>query len=168
MLTALNKSYGNDYYAMYEAYNKVIAPVFMTYYSLYGGLDRMTIYTSSDILPYNNYVRQIKTVEGQDWFERAKNEYIPTWVATREGGLNTLKSIRRIGIPSQYRYVNYLCLEVDYDSVFEPFKNLSAEGYGVLILDASGGNVFGYNAFTARETAFCARRWAKPDRGTTA
>lgn len=154
VLTALNKTYGNDYYAMYEAYNKVIAPVFMTYYSLYGGLKRMTIYTSSDILPYNNYVRQIKTVEGQDWFERAKDEYIPTWVAASEDGMNTLKSIRRIGIPSQYRYVNYLCLNVDYDSMFEPLKNLSTEGYGVLIRDADGGDVFSYNAFNVEGAAF--------------
>ena len=115
VLTTLNKSYGKDYYAMYEAYNKTIAPIFTTYYSLYAGLKRITIYTTSDILPYNNYVRQLDTVEGQDWFERARDQYVPTWSVTTEDGANKLRSVRRIGVPSQYRYVNYLSLEIDYD-----------------------------------------------------
>ena len=157
ILTALNKSYGNDYYAMYQAYNKVIEPVFTTYYALYGGLNRMTIFTSSDILPYNSYVRPIETVEGQDWFEQAKNEYIPVWVAMSGEEGNMLKSIRRIGIPSQYLTTNYLCLEVGYDNVFEPFMNLSTEGYGVLILDENGSDVFFYNAFNDEGSSFLRR-----------
>lgn len=166
ILTALNKSYGTKYYSMYEAYKTAIAPVYTTYYSLYPNLNRITIYSSCDILPYSDYVRDIAKLESQPWFERVNGTFTPTWVQVTEDGATKLLSVRRIGVPSEYPYLNYLCLEVDYDSVFEPLMSLAPDGYGVLVTDATGKRVFSHSAIVGVEPAQIGSMIDQADYGT--
>jgi two-component system sensor histidine kinase YesM len=84
---------------------------------------------------------------------------------TTEDGASKLRSVRRIGVPSQYRYINYLSLEIDYDSVFEPFRNLSKEGYGVLILEGNSSPIFSYNTFNGEGEDFLIRAMKEGNQG---
>lgn len=146
VLAALNRSYGEDYYAMYESYSNVITPVFSTHYALYPHLERITIYTSCDILPYNTYVRGEALLKDEPWFSGLTVDYSPQWLPLMEDGAPKLVSIRKIGVPSRYRYRNYLYLEIDYARVFEPLVNLVSDGADVLIADDRGRLLFSHSA----------------------
>ena len=99
VLSALNRTYGDDYYAMYESYRDVITPVFNTHAALYPDLKRITIYTSCDILPYNTYVRDKSLLESAGWFMPLAVDYSPQWITLTQDAQTRLVCIRRIGMP---------------------------------------------------------------------
>ncbi len=144
VLSALNRTYGDDYYAMYESYRDVITPVFNTHAALYPDLKRITIYTSCDILPYNTYVRDKSLLESAGWFMPLTVDYSPQWITLTQDAQTRLVCIRRIGMPSRYQYVNYLYLEVDYERTFEPLINLLQNGADILIADEDGRLLFSH------------------------
>ncbi len=145
ILTALNRTYGTKYYEMYETYKDTIAPVLMTHYSLYEHLSRITLYTGSDLLPYNTYADRLEILERAPWFPAVQGSFAPVWIVHQGQTGPRLSLVRRIGIPSQYRQINYLYMEVDYDSVFQPLTGISASPYAVIVTDRQDEPVFAYS-----------------------
>lgn len=152
ILQAVNRTYGNDYFAMYRAYKYAITPVLSTYYALYADMVRMTIFTASDLLPFNNYTRGLELLQSEPWFPAVEGKFAPTWFVVGANGQTKLFSVRRIGIPSEYQVINYLYIEVNCDDVFAPLRNLSTDPYAVIVKDQSGNPVFVHNALDIQDT----------------
>ena len=142
ILKVLNTSYNDDYFKMYKAYSDTIEPLFLTYYALYPDLEAITIYSSGDIHPYNNYILGLDSLYQKDWFPQVHNQYIPTWVSSMEDGKPYLYSTRLIGDIRQYKNSNYLSFRINYDLFFEPFLSLSEDKYDVVVTARDGSLIF--------------------------
>lgn len=142
ILEVLNKEYGTDYFQMYKAYQDTIEPLFQTYYALHPDLLNLTIYSSCDLHPYNGYIQSFSTLSGQEWFSLVSGRYSPTWTILEENGKKSLYSTRLIGDSRKYRTLNYLCLQVDYESLFAPLYTVSEGDYRIVITDSAGSLVF--------------------------
>ena len=142
IMKVLNTSYHNDYFNMYKAYSDTIEPLFLTYYALYPDLEAITIYSSGDIHPYNNYILHLDSLYQKDWFPQVHNQYIPTWVSAVEDGKPYLYSTRLIGDIRQYKSSNYLSFRINYDLFFEPFLSLSEDKYDVVVTARDGSLIF--------------------------
>lgn len=142
IMKVLNTSYHDDYFKMYKAYSDTIEPLFLTYYALYPDLEAITIYSSGDIHPYNNYILDLDSLYQKDWFPQVHNQYIPTWVSAVEDGKPYLYSTRLIGDIRQYKSSNYLSFRINYDLFFEPFLSLSEDKYDVVVTARDGSLIF--------------------------
>lgn len=142
ILEVLNKEYGTDYFQMYKAYQDTIEPLFQTYYALHPDLLNLTIYSSCDLHPYNGYIQSFSVLSGQEWFSLVSGRYSPTWTILEEDGEKSLYSTRLIGDSRKYRTLNYLCLQVDYESLFAPLYTVSEGDYRIVITDSAGSLVF--------------------------
>ena len=145
ILDVLNTEYGSGYFQMYKAYQDVIEPLFQTYYALHPDLDKITIYSSCDLHPYNGYIQPLSALKNLEWFPLVDGEYIPTWTIWEQNGEKYLYSTRLIGDTNKYRTLNYLCLQVDYDSLFTPFLTVAEGNYTILITDSNNSCVFTNN-----------------------
>lgn len=139
---ALNTHYGSDYYKMYKTYSDVIDPLFLTYYALYPDLESIVLYSSGDLLPYNNYVQTPDHLYEKEWFPQVFNQYVPTWVSTTEDGQPALYSARLIGNNQRYENSNYLSFKINYDLFFEPFFQISEDECHIVITDSDGSLIF--------------------------
>ena len=155
IMKVLNTSYHDDYFQMYKAYSDTIEPLFLTYYALYPDLEAITIYSSGDIHPYNNYILGLDSLYQKEWFPQVHNQYIPTWVSAVEDGKPYLYSTRLIGDIRQYKSSNYLSFRINYDMFFEPFLSLSEDKYDVAVTAQDGSLIFSTSDLPREElTAF--------------
>lgn len=145
VLSALNRTYGDDYYAMYESYRDFIVPVFDTNAALYPDLERITVYTGCDILPFNNYVRSLSLLEEESWFSQIDIGFSPEWVVLSGESQTRLICVRKVGMPTRYQYANYLYFELDYESVFAPLISLVEGDAEILIADGADHPLFVYS-----------------------
>ena len=142
ILDVLNTEYESRYFRMYKAYQDVIEPLFQTYYALHPDLAAITIYSSCDLHPYNGYIQPLTDLKELEWFPLVEDKYIPTWTIWEEEGDKELYSTRLIGDANKYRTLNYLCLQVDYESLFTPLYTVSEGNYTILITDSNNSCVF--------------------------
>lgn len=142
ILKALNTEYGNEYFQMYKAYQDIIEPLFQTYYALHPDLMKLTIYSSCDLHPYNGYVKPLSILQDLEWFPFVEGKYAPTWTIWETDGETFLYSTRLIGDTRKYRTLNYLCIQVNYESLFAPLYAVSEGDYTILITDKNNLPVF--------------------------
>lgn len=142
ILDVLNTEYGPRYFRMYKAYQDVIEPLFQTYYALHPNLASITIYSSCDLHPYNGYIQPLSDLKEFEWFPLIDGKYTPTWTIWEDEGKKELFSTRLIGDANKYRTLNYLCLQVDYESLFTPLYTVSEGNYTILITDSNNSCVF--------------------------
>lgn len=142
IMKVLNTRYDDNYYEMYKAYSDTIEPLFLTYYALYPDLKSITIYSSSDLHPYNNYVQNLESLYEKEWFPKVRNQYIPTWCYAEEHGESYLYSTRLIGDIKQFKSSNYLSFKIDYDMFFEPFLHLSEDQYDLAVIGKDNSPIF--------------------------
>lgn len=138
LLSTLNRRYDQGYYGMYEVYNKVISPNFITYYALYPSLERITIYTACDIHPYANYVRPLTDLsQDEPWFANHPVSFVTQWVAPEVSADGMLICARRVGVPTIFPYENVLYLAIDPAMVFRPIYRISTQPYAVMVSNGS-------------------------------
>ena len=134
LLSVLNRDYGDKYYDMYDAYAKSISPSFTTYYALYPGLERISIYTACDIHPYEDYTRPLEQLsQDEPWFAAHPISFVFQWVAPELSANGMLVCARRVGVTNVFPYENVLYLAIDPGTVFRPIYSISAQPYAVLV-----------------------------------
>ena len=141
ILSALNTKYNEHYFQMYLTYRDVFKPVYNTYYAIYSELKDITIYSSSDLHP-SSYVQRLDKLTVKPWFSLVENQHASTWIVWEEGNSQQIFSVRLIGTPYRYQSINYLYLQIDYESLFSPFRSISEDSYDILIIDLDGNPVF--------------------------
>jgi two-component system, sensor histidine kinase YesM len=144
LLTAVNDTYGENYFKMYKAYTYSIEPRFLTYYALHSDLNLLTIYTASDLYPSSTYVAPLQALEKLPWFDDIRNRYHPAWIVDETDGQKHLLSVRRLMKSYKYKTPNYLYMDIDYDSFFLPFTGITGNEYGLTVTDADGKTLFAY------------------------
>lgn len=143
LLKAVNTSYGLNFFQMYMAYTYSIEPTFLTYYALHSDLRQLTIYTQADLYPLSNYVAPYSKLAAMPWYPKVAGKYQPTWVLTQnEQGDPLLLSVRRLMRSEKYKTVNYIYMDIDYESFFAPLSDIISSEYGIMVLDGDGEKLY--------------------------
>jgi len=142
LLRQLNYTYGDRYFLRWQVFSNNIIPAFLTYKALHPELIRLTIYTGSDLRRFGNYVLHISQLTENNWYGYIERTFQPVWFVTENDSYKRLHTVRRMASHGWEDKINYLYMEFDYGRFFAPLMELSANEYGVAILDSQGVYIF--------------------------
>jgi two-component system sensor histidine kinase YesM len=131
----LTYSYDN-YYEMYEQYTKVVDPMLSSVKYFNQGVEQLTIYTSNPKLEKHDVTIDVmQEIQNKYWYlDLLKSDSTTiNWYVAKSDKLAF--SARRMPAIQNAGSSAVLYIEVDYDKLFESFKDMSSDLYGVYVVD---------------------------------
>lgn len=137
--TSVNREY-SSYYDMYETLNLIIDPTFFMTRALTTGVERITLYTSSNLGKHGDTVRPISEISHLPWYQDTIKNVDVLWFFDEEK--KSIFSARRILYLDPKRSTdNIIQISVDYDGLFSPLSSISPDTCGVVVTDNNSGKV---------------------------
>lgn len=138
----------NDYESYYDMYNEfynILDPMFASLKYFHSDIDQVTIYTYKDIVKHNTVLGPISDIENTEWYSKVKDDNKIHWFVLQNE--KTVFSARSIPELEQKAQVGVLYVKVDYEKLFESFKQMKELDYGIFIVDKNGNNIFQFSQF---------------------
>ena len=149
ILAAVNYNY-TSYFDMYSAYKYIFNATFGTLKYFHGDIERITIFTDSNLSKHGNVILPLSKIEDTSWGKQSLSTYNVRWFTNdREQVFLTRQLFWEGAAPN----TNLLYIEVDFHSLFFPFENISGENYGVYITDEKDNVVYSQNTFAPQYEA---------------
>ncbi len=128
---ALTKDYNNNF-EMYLAYRDAIIPIIDNVKFIQDNINFVTIYTNNNIHSQSNYVANLDELLDKTWYTDYNHFYTPKFYVDSEN--ETVELIcQNYNQFSNYHY--YIVMDIDYNNLFNVFKNLFNSNYGIQILN---------------------------------
>lgn len=138
IINAANYTYDSAY-SMYDQLKNVIDQNFYTAQYLNPDIERITLYTGTNLPKHGSTVIPIEEITDAAWYPQVMTTTENLWFF--DG--NTMFSVGRIFNTKQRNPKdNILYTEVDYASLFQSFESLQANGAEILVTDAGGNAVY--------------------------
>lgn len=138
----------NDYESYYDMYNdfyNILDPMLSSLKYFHSDIDEITIYTYKDIVKHNTVLGPISDIESTDWYPKVKDDNKIHWfILQNEKTVFSARSIPELETKSE---VGVLYIKVDYEKLFESFKQMNESNYGIFILDENGKEIFEFSKF---------------------
>ncbi|MBE6070420.1 MAG: sensor histidine kinase [Clostridium butyricum] len=135
----------DSYYDMYDQFSNVLDPMLASLKYFHSDISQITIYTQNDIVKHNTTLAPISEIENEDWYNKVQgNSDIHWFVSQTEKKVFCARTIPTLKNDSE---VGVLYVKVDYDKLFESFKQMNDSNYGIFIIDEVGNNIFNFNQF---------------------
>ena len=149
---AFNKQISNvvnheydSYYDMYSEFSNVLDPMLSSLKYFHSDINQITIYAQNDIVKHNTTIAPISEIENEDWYSKVKgNNEIHWFVFQDKKEVFCARTIPTIDEDSE---VGVLYLKVDYEKLFESFKQINDSNYGIFITDEYENNIFEFSEF---------------------
>jgi two-component system sensor histidine kinase YesM len=126
----------DTYYDMYEQYTKVVDPMLSSVKYFNQGVEQLTIYTSNPKLEKHDVTIDVmQEIQNKYWYlDLLKSDSTTiNWYVAKSDKLAF--SARRMPAIQNAGSSAVLYIEVDYDKLFESFKDMSSDLYGVYVVD---------------------------------
>ncbi|MEC0089456.1 sensor histidine kinase [Paenibacillus macquariensis] len=138
IVNAANHTYTSTF-EMYDQLVNVIDQNFYTARSLNVGVERITLYTGSNLHQHGQTVLPIDEIIDMDWYPGVMKSTDVQWVSDN----HNMYSVRRIIDTKQIDPKdNVLLAHINKDSLFQPFETLQSQGAEILITDSSGQVIY--------------------------
>ena len=127
----------------YIAFNQPISDV------LIGDYDNIfSMYLHKNIVKHDTMVDSLQTIEGEKWYRQNESSLSQKvkWIIDAEN--KTSFSARTMPIMEQNKQKGILYLDVNYDSLFAGFDDISRDSYGLYIVDKKGNVLFEKDTFS--------------------
>lgn len=147
ILSACNTVYEDRYFSMYTAYHDIIEPQLIVYKLLNSDIHNITIYTSCDLHPYKNLIKNVDYLHQQPWFSQIEGYKSMQWIPLVASTGNMLVALRKLPQNSVYPFENYLYLEYNYNDFFSPVTSISTDSYGLVIAAKDNSVIYQYHSF---------------------
>lgn len=138
----------NDYESYYDMYNdfyNILDPMFASLKYFHSDIDEVTIYTYKDIVKHNTVLGPISDIENTEWYSKVKDDNKIHWfILQNEKNVFSARSIPELEKKAE---VGVLYIKVDYEKLFESFKQMKEANYGIFILDGNGKEIFEFSKF---------------------
>lgn len=136
---AANRTY-HSYLELYHIYNDKLSPLFLSMKNLHDGVERITLYSGSNMESHGDMVAPLSAVREESWYASAMDSPKINWYASAEGAVF---SVRRMPEPSSGdAKQNLLYIEADPQKLFSPLAELSQTLCGVYLMDSKGKAVY--------------------------
>lgn len=138
VINAANHTYESAY-DMYDQLKNVIDQNFFTARFLNTDIERITLYTGTNLPKHGNTVIPIEEITNTYWYSEVMETTEILWFVEE----NTIFSVGQIFNTKQKDpKTNILFTQINYDSLFQPFQPLQSSGAQILVTDASGKSVY--------------------------
>lgn len=134
-----------NYYEMYEHFKEELDPLVLSMTYFHNNVKQVTIYTNNKVVKHNTTIAPISEIEDTQWYSDVKESRKILWFVDKENkqtfSCRSMPSLKKVG------YDGILYISVDYNSLFESFRNTSSSNYGVYIVDGEGKLIYDYQKF---------------------
>lgn len=135
----------DSYYDMYNQFSNVLDPMLASLKYFHSDINQITIYTKNNVVKHNTTLAPITEIENEDWYKIIKgNNDIHWFVSQDEKKVFCVRNI--LTLENNYE-VGVLYVQVDYEKLFESFKQMNDSNYGIFIMDELGDNIFNFDQF---------------------
>ena len=133
---------------MYEQYTATVDPVLSSLKYFNPNINQITIYLDKNIVKHDTMVDSLQTIEGEKWYRQNESSLSQKvkWIIDAEN--KTSFSARTMPIMEQNKQKGILYLDVNYDSLFAGFDDISRDSYGLYIVDKKGNVLFEKDTFS--------------------
>ncbi|MDO5423014.1 MAG: histidine kinase [Eubacteriales bacterium] len=142
LAAVLGEIYEENYYEMYQALEDTILPAVKNYQLLNPNISSIVIYTDSGLPSYKKYVYPLAELTEKEWFPLVEDQYGTVWLTEETDGGAKLLLVRRMLHNLTYTLTNYLCITVDYEAFFLPFRAMLTEETGIVVERGEGERFF--------------------------
>lgn len=137
----------DDIFSMYEQYTATVDPVLSSLKYFNPNINQITIYLDKNIVKHDITVDSLHAIEGEEWYGKYKdtlNQKVK-WII--DGKNKTSFSARAMPIMEQNQQRGILYLDVNYNTLFSGFDDISRDGYGLYVVDKDGNILFEKSTF---------------------
>lgn len=137
----------DEIFSMYEQYTATVDPVLSSLKYFNPNINQITIYLDKNIVKHDITVDSLHAIEGKEWYGKYKdalNQKVK-WII--DGKNKTSFSARTMPIMEQNQQRGILYLDVNYNTLFSGFDDISRDGYGLYVVDKDGNILFEKNTF---------------------
>jgi two-component system sensor histidine kinase YesM len=138
----------DNIFSMYEQYTATVDPVLSSLKYFNPNINQITIYLHKNIVKHDTMVDSLQTIEGEKWYRQNESSLSQKvkWIIDAEN--KTSFSARTMPIMEQNKQKGILYLDVNYDSLFAGFDDISRDSYGLYIVDKKGNVLFEKDTFS--------------------
>lgn len=138
----------DNIFSMYEQYTATVDPVLSSLKYFNPNINQITIYLDKNIVKHDTMVDSLQTIEGEKWYRQNESSLSQKvkWIIDAEN--KTSFSARTMPIMEQNKQRGILYLDVNYDSLFAGFDDISRDSYGLYIVDKKGNVLFEKDTFS--------------------
>lgn len=138
----------DNIFSMYEQYTATVDPVLSSLKYFNPNINQITIYLDKNIVKHDTMVDSLQTIEGEKWYRQNESSLSQKvkWIIDAEN--KTSFSARTMPIMEQNKQKGILYLDVNYDSLFAGFDDISRDSYGLYIVDKKGNVLFEKDTFS--------------------
>lgn len=137
----------DDIFSMYEQYTATVDPVLSSLKYFNPNINQITIYLDKDIVKHDTTVDALHTIEGEKWYREYKDSLSQKVKWIIDGKEKKSFSARTMPIMEQNKQKGILYLDVNYDTLFSGFDDISRDGYGLYVIDKAGNVLFEKDTF---------------------
>lgn len=137
----------DEIFSMYEQYTATVDPVLSSLKYFNPNINQITIYLDKNIVKHDITVDSLHAIEGKEWYGKYKdalNQKVK-WII--DGKNKTSFSARTMPIMEQNQQRGILYLDVNYNTLFSGFDDISRDGYGLYVVDKDGNILFEKSTF---------------------
>ncbi|WP_455056698.1 cache domain-containing sensor histidine kinase [Jutongia sp.] len=137
----------DNIFSMYEQYTATVDPVLSSLKYFNPNINQITIYLDKNIVKHDTTVDSLQTIEGEKWYRQNKSSLSQKvkWIIDAEN--KTSFSARTMPIMEQNKQKGILYLDVNYDTLFAGFDDISRDSYGLYIVDKKENVLFEKDTF---------------------
>lgn len=133
------------YYDMYNQFSNVLDPMLASLKYFHSDINQITIYTKNNVVKHNTTLAPITEIENEDWYKIIKGNNDIHWFVSQDE--KKVFCARNIPTLENNYEVGVLYVQVDYEKLFESFKQMNDSNYGIFIMDELGNNIFNFDQF---------------------
>lgn len=127
-----------DPYECYELYTQVADPLLSVPKSYHEAILQIQLYADNLPVQHDYTLIPMSDAAGAWWYGELTERVTVQWMVNREK--KEIAAVRRIYLDQEFCAM--LCVILNYDKVFQPFRNITGNGSDGLVLDGSGRILF--------------------------
>lgn len=135
----------DSYYDMYNQFSNVLDQMLASLKYFHSDINQITIYTKNNVVKHNTTLAPITEIENEDWYKIIKGNNDIHWFVSQDE--KKVFCARNIPTLENNYEVGVLYVQVDYEKLFESFKQMNDSNYGIFIMDELGNNIFNFDQF---------------------
>lgn len=135
----------DSYYDMYNQYTKRLDPMLSSLKYFHGDINQVTIYVNRDTVEHDTTIVPASEIENKEWYSLLDGNSNIHWLISKEN--EEAFSVRNMPSLQADSSIGALYINVDYNKLFESFKNMKDSNYGIFIIDENGEEIFNYSVF---------------------
>lgn len=133
----------DNYYEMYEQYTKVLDPMLSSIKYFNDGVKQFTIYADNDsLVKHDTTIAPMSDVADAVWYKQVleSDSRNISWLVRKAG--KEVFSVRLMPAMQKQNASGILYVKVDYDKLFESFRDMGDSQYGVYVVNDQNDILF--------------------------